>query len=64
MTRRAFHRALVAAGMDTCPFWETVMMCSLGDMPALYAKLVLLYDARRPIIRYGAMETIGLDNLA
>lgn len=54
MTRRAFHRALVVAGMDTWPFWETVMMCSLVDMSPLYATRHSLYDRSRPIIRYGA----------
>ncbi len=50
MTRRTFHRALAAAGMDTCPFWETVMMCSLVDMTPLYVKHVPLYDwGARPI---------------
>lgn len=54
MTRRAFHRALVTAGMDTCPFWETVMMCSLADMTVLYADALPLYKVSRPTIRYGA----------
>jgi hypothetical protein len=36
MTWRAFQRALVAAGMDTCPFREIVMRCSLADMTPLY----------------------------
>ncbi len=52
MTRRTFHRALAAAGMDTCPFWETVMMCSLADMTPLYVKQAPLYGwGARPIAR-------------
>ena len=53
MTRRTFHRALAAAGMDTCPFWETVMMCSLVDMTPLYVKQVPLYG-------WGARPMLGL----
>jgi hypothetical protein len=51
MTRRAFHRALVAAGLDTWPFWETVMMCSLAGITPLYARGPPLYDLARALSR-------------
>jgi hypothetical protein len=35
--------------MDTCPFWETVMMCSLADMTLLYATRISLYDRTRTL---------------
>jgi len=34
--------------MDTCPFWETVMMCSLADMALLYGTSSPLYVSFAP----------------
>jgi len=43
MTWRAFQRARVSAGIDTCPFCETVMTCVFATMTALYARKASLY---------------------
>lgn len=56
MTWRAFQRARVSAGIDTCPFCDNVMTCVFETITALYALDRSLYGQADQNCRSAAMR--------